>query len=97
MEEAKPELQEMLQNLYIAFFPKVSKFELPPNTKNRYLYFDEWEAAQGRVSEAKQKQWFASLAFGLGVFTLLCLWTSRKPQQRIGDTAPAPAADVKND
>ena len=41
-----------------------SKFELPPNTKNRYLYYDEWEVAKARQGEAKTRQKLACVVFG---------------------------------
>lgn len=52
MKHAPPGVQQLLQDFYLSFFPKPSRFELPNGASNPYLH---WYALEAHLA---RKRWF---------------------------------------
>ena len=74
-----PALADLFEAFFLSFFPKASRFELPPGQRNRHLRLDAYRASKRREQMAAA----AGLCVLLGV--LVCVVASRSEGSRAKD------------
>ena len=74
-----PALADLFEAFFLSFFPKASRFELPPGQRNRHLRLDAYRASKRREQMAAA----AGLCVLLGV--LVCVVATRSNGSRAKD------------
>lgn len=80
MKNPTQKVHQVLRELFLAFWPNQSQFELPHHLQNRYLHIDEYNLAQQRLRKLYLGLILTVVILGLSVYWHKSIWIFRKRQ-----------------